>query len=401
MLSNNRRRVAHVVRKMLPRFSSFIRNQVMNHLRYDAIMIYKEFIESAFAHEIMDMIPSFYCNERKMGIGKLYSDFLYRRPFRRLTNIDVSNVTRYLRIHNVNIIHYHYGTDAGVFVRAIASTKIPALVSFYGYDCSSFPDWYLGLGKFYLRRVFKNVDYCIAMSEDMKSDLLRLGCPEGKIIVHYYGTDVQRFLGEKTYDEKGEIILLSVGYLVPQKGHAFTLGAFRKALRMTNKKMRLRIVGEGRLEPSLKKYVARHGLSDCVDFVGPLKHLSREFLEEFSRADVFIHPSVTSNTNEKEGIPGAIVEAMASGLPVISTFHAGIPFVIHNGETGLLVHEWDTAMLAKFIVKLAEDAGFRKTIGRRAQEYALKNLDVKQKQKELENIYDLVIEEHNKRYGNT
>jgi colanic acid/amylovoran biosynthesis glycosyltransferase len=175
------------------------------------------------------------------------------------------------------------------------------------------------------------------------------------------------------------------------------LRAFKKALRITRKRIKLRIVGQGYLELDLKGYVDKNELHEHVDFIGSLKHLSREFLDEFNNADVFIHPSVISRTNEKEGIPGAIVEAMASGLPVLSTFHAGIPYVIRNGETGLLVNEWDTDRLAECIIKLAGNAKLREKIGLQAQRYAVENLDLKQKQIELENIYDLVIENHKRK----
>jgi colanic acid/amylovoran biosynthesis glycosyltransferase len=371
----------------------------MNHIRYDAVVVYKQFVASSFADEITNNIPSYHCEDNNKGFIKLYSDLMYRRPFRRLTHLDRRNITNYLQMHDVDIIHYHYGTDAGVFVKAGASTGLPSLVSFYGYDCSSFPRWYFGLGTRYLHRVFDNVDYCLAMSEDMKSDLISIGCPQDKIILHYYGTDVQQFPVKRTYEQKDEVVFLSVGYLVPQKGHIFTLTALKKALRLTNKKIKLRIVGEGRLEERLKEFTVQNDLSKNVFFVGPLHYLSREFLEEYRRADIFVHPSVVSETNEKEGIPGAIVEAMAAGLPVLSTFHAGIPSVITNNSTGLLVNEWDSDRLAENMCLLARDTESRRRIGRAAQEHALKNLDLRQKEIELESIYDRVIEEHKRKYG--
>ena len=138
-------------------------------------------------------------------------------------------------------------------------------------------------------------------------------------------------------------------------------------------------------------------LSKHVHFLGALDHLSGAFMREYRNADVFVHPSVVSETNEKEAIPGAIVEAMATGLPVISTHHAGIPYVIQNGETGLLIDEWDVAALAHSIVGLAEDVNLRQRIGLRARKCAIEKLDLQQKQTELENIYDRVIEEHKAR----
>jgi colanic acid/amylovoran biosynthesis glycosyltransferase len=220
-----RKRVAHFVRKFLPPFTSFVKNQIMNHYRYYAVVVYKEYMDTAFAREITEKIPSFHCDNSKKGLVGIYSDLLYRKPFRRLAYIDKKHIREYLEVNEIDVIHYHYGTDAGVFIGS-APTNIASLVSFYGYDCSSFPRWYLGLGKYYLRKVFDRVDCCLAMSEDMKSDLLNIGCPPHKIKVHYYGTDVQQFYQERDYRDNYEIVFLSVGYLVPQKGHAFSLRAF-------------------------------------------------------------------------------------------------------------------------------------------------------------------------------
>ena len=396
MLKENQNRVAHLVRKLLPPFSIFIRNQIINHKRYDACVIYKEYIESDFADEIINTLPAFYCENGKKGIIKNYSKFLYNKPFRRLTLGDKKNIRKFLIDQRVDILHFHYGTDAGIFIDVAKHINIPSVVSFYGYDCSSFPHWYFGYGVRYLHKVFKYTSYCLAMSEDMKLDLQKFGCPENKIIIHYYGTDVSDFYYERKYETKDETIFLVVASLVPQKGHIFLLQAFAKARQLTCRNIVLRVVGTGYLESELREFVNSNGLNKHVHFAGPLKHLSKEFINEFYNADVFIHPSVVSNTNEKEGIPGAIIEAMATGLPVISTYHAGIPYVIHHMETGLLVNEWDINTLAEYICILAEDSNLRRQIGQKAQQYALEKLDLKQKEIELESIYDFVIENHSK-----
>lgn len=384
-------KVAHFIRKFLPHFCSFVRNQIMNHKTYEPCIVYKELIDSTFSREIMQRCVSFDCESEKKGLSRVYSRLLYRRPFRRLIITDRKRINRFLRSQNVSILHFHYGTDAGMFIDALKSSGIPSVVSFYGYDNSSFPKWFLGLGAFYLRRVFRYVDYCLAMSQDMKIDLRKIGCPENKIIIHYYGTDVQHFRMERFYEKKDTVTLLTVGYLVPQKGHAFTLRALREVRKHTDVHVLLRIVGTGYLESELREYVDANGLQDCVTFVGPMSHLGNELKEEFRSADVFVHPSVVTTTYEKEGIPGAIIEAMAAGLPVISTYHAGIPYVLQHGVTGYLVREWDIGGLADAIRTLARDVVLRRSIGERGQEYAVKHLDVNAKEAELESIYDYVL----------
>ena len=133
-------------------------------------------------------------------------------------------------------------------------------------------------------------------------------------------------------------------------------------------------------------------MENFVKMNGKIIYGSDIHLKALFNADVFIHPSVTAENGDKEGIPGAIVEAMASGLPVISTYHAGIPYIIENQQTGVLVNEWDVDALAEGILELAENSSKRKMIGLAGQEYAMNNLDLFEKEKELEEIYMSLIE---------
>ena len=395
-MRNKRKRVGHFVRKLLPPTASFIKNQITAHINYVPVVVYKEYVESPFAREIKSSCRNLFLDNRKIHIEKKYSDFLYRK-FRRITKGDVAKILSYLRNDNAKILHFHYGTDAGMYLDIIRYSKLPSVVSFYGYDCSSFPKWYFGYGRYYLSRVFRHVNYVLAMSEDMKNGLIDLGCPDEKIIVHYYGTDVAQFFYKRKYNEKGGANLLIVSSLDEKKGHLNVFKALEKTRQGNKIKIRFRVVGDGPLEKKLKQYVKQHNLNEIVTFVGPLKYLSKEFLQEFYNADIFMHPSIVASNGDKEGIPGTIVEAMATGLPVISTYHAGIPYVVRHMETGLLVNEWDINTLVEYICMLAEDANLRKQIGQKAQQYALDELDLKKKEIELERIYDFVIENHKKK----
>ncbi|MGB5554657.1 MAG: glycosyltransferase, partial [Flavobacteriaceae bacterium] len=121
----------------------------------------------------------------------------------------------------------------------------------------------------------------------------------------------------------------------------------------------------------------------------PTKH-GPEFNAYLKKANIFLHPSTTTEQNDKEGIPGAIVEAMASGLPVIATWHGGIPSVITDGTTGFLVKENDSDDIARIITNLYRDEHLRKTIGTNAARFAQENLDMFEKGKLLKEIYDAV-----------
>ncbi len=269
--------------------------------------------------------------------------------------------------------------------------KIPKVVSVYGYECSGFPRRFLGFGKVLLKyRTFKYATTLFAMSPDMKNDLVKSGCPVEKIMIHYYGTDVEKFNQHHNYHDTKPCKFLIISGLTPQKGHIFLLKAFMNAL-SKNEHITLSIVGEGPQKNEIANYITENQLGEKVYMLGPVVYGSKEHLEFLASHDVFIHPSLTDVNGDKEGIPGAIVEAMASGLPVISTYHAGIPFIIENGRTGLLVNEHDTIALTEAILNMADSVNLRKKIGLAGQKFAFENLDLKEKEIELENIYNLLI----------
>ena len=111
-------------------------------------------------------------------------------------------------------------------------------------------------------------------------------------------------------------------------------------------------------------------------------------LELLKNADVFVHPSITTANGNKEGIPGAIMEAMSAGLPVIATVHAGIPYAVVNGKTGILVEERNIGQLTDAIVRLADNAELRREMGMAGREHVRRELALDKKEEELERLYD-------------
>jgi colanic acid/amylovoran biosynthesis glycosyltransferase len=295
-----------------------------------------------------------------------------------------------LQIENPDVLHFHYGSDAGIFLPVLKKLKIPSLVSFYGYDCTGFPKYYFGLGKLFLKeRVFSRASIITAMSKDMKKDLIKLGCKADKVTVHYHGIETRIFhLGKK--DNSGNLIrFLIISKFTAQKGHIFLLNAFQKAFNKT-RNIQLTIVGSGVEKNRIEQHISDRQIEN-ISVQSSVKYGSIEHLNYLLNADVFVHPSITDLKGNKEGIPGTIVEAMSIGLPVISTYHAGIPEIIKHMQTGILIEENDIAALAGAIVTLAEQPTLRKNLGQNAKEYALSELDIIIKEKELEDLYFHII----------
>jgi colanic acid/amylovoran biosynthesis glycosyltransferase len=380
--------ILHFVRKNTQLKASFINNQISHHIDWKAFVIYREQrfnpVDGGFAEFDIS-------NYKYLDLSKdetLFEKYRYK-TIKKLSKRQINIILEFICDNKVDVCHFHFGTDCGVYAPLLERLTIPSVVSFYGYDCSSFPKRFYGYGKVYLkRRVFKNITKVLAMSPDMKKDLISSGCPEEKIEVHYYGTDVQRFNNkDKQFKEQEIVTILNLCSLVPQKGQLFLLKSINGIIAKGVTNFRLRIVGTGELEQELNSYVVDNKLQDYVEFVGAIPYGGSDMLREYREADIFVHPSVVGPNGDKEGIPGTIVEAMSAALPVISTNHAGIPYIIINNETGLLVNENDVFALGEAIVLLIKNNDLRKSIGLSGQDFAMRNLDLLKKEIELEEIY--------------
>jgi colanic acid/amylovoran biosynthesis glycosyltransferase len=379
--------VAHCTRKSTQLRLAFIFNQVLYHSKYRPVIVFASDPgndDSGFAEFDLNKYPHI-CS----GEGRNFFRRLIFHYAKQISKKESREIIQYVKDKEVKCLHFHFGTDASIYWRVMRSSGIPSVVSFYGYDCSSFPSKYFGLGRLMLKhRVFKYATCVLAMSGNMKTDLLALGCPEEKILVHYHGIDVQKFNTDNRIRKTSDrITILTAGRLDEKKGHLFLLRALKQLLDETPYNIEWIIAGNGKQHGRISHEIARRNLEGIVKMTGSYAYNSGKLKELFDLADIYIQPSVTAKNGDKEGIPGTLVEAMAAGLPVISTNHAGIPSVLKDGTNGMLVNENDTAGLKKAIRQLADDPGLRIRLGKEARKFAVENLDVRRKEEELEKIY--------------
>jgi glycosyltransferase involved in cell wall biosynthesis len=213
--------------------------------------------------------------------------------------------------------------------------------------------------KRYLR--LEAADGVITMSEHSRKRLIGLGLNGAKIHVIPYGINVPDAPQNRRSDDT--IRCLAVGRMVAKKAPMFTLEAFRRAL-MGNPRLRLDYVGDGELYGEIRQFVHTHALGDKVVLHGSQPNPVVQGL--MKNADIFLQHSLTDPaTGDEEGLPVAILEAMANSLPVVSTRHAGIPEAVLEGVTGYLVDEGNIEGMASCIVQLANDAEFRDKFGQK------------------------------------
>jgi len=168
-------------------------------------------------------------------------------------------------------------------------------------------------------------------------------------------------------------LLLAVGRLVDYKGFRFLLQACRQLVdRGAN--FRCRIVGSGPEEAALRHRLADLDLGDVVDLAGVVPH--QQMADEFAGASAFVLPCCVGAGGEMDGIPVAMMEAMARGLPVVSTRLTGIPELVHHQENGLLVDSEDADGLADALGRLLADVELRRTLGRAARATVVAEYDL-------------------------
>jgi colanic acid/amylovoran biosynthesis glycosyltransferase len=385
-MKNNNPVVVHLMRQYLAPTETFIHNQMAFLGAYRPFVICHRMRNGVSPPADYDVFSAV---AHMRGFPQAWANLAYEL-LRYLPANEIGLMEDAINDVKAKLLHFHYAVDARYFLGLKKRIKLPSLVSLYGYDISLFPRLYFGLGSDYLKPIFASIDRFIAMSNDMKKDLVALGCPEDKIIVHYYGVECDRFADPKReYPQKDVLNILMCGTLEIKKAQHLVLAALheideRKAVKV---RFQVTIIGDGPMRSTLVNMVEQYGLQKRVRFCGHIPYDSDILIEEFSNADIFALPSITVK-GDKEGIPGTIVEAMAAGLPVISSCHAGIPEIISNGVHGILVQEKDHQGLVDALAALIENHDLREKMGRAAARKATGELDARKRILDLERIYE-------------
>jgi asparagine synthase (glutamine-hydrolysing) len=270
---------------------------------------------------------------------------------------------RFLRKNRVDVVLGEYMDASLPMLRICREAGIPFFVHAHGYDVSQ------RLRDPFYRKSY--LDYreaagIITMSEYSRQELIKLGLSGSSIHVIPYGVDVPERTVRRAGSDGGQCI--AVGRMVGKKAPTLLLESFRRAL-AEDDRLRLTMVGDGPLLVSAQYYVHSQGLQRSVTLAGAKQALQIPAM--LDGADLFLQHSVVDPVSgDSEGLPVSIIEAMAHGLPVVSTRHAGIPEAVVHGETGLLVEEGDLSAMAEAILRLAHDAALRDKMGLAAHERA-------------------------------
>ena len=201
------------------------------------------------------------------------------------------------------------------------------------------------------QQLFRRGDLMLPISDLWAGRLQKMGCPREKIAVSRMGVDMTRFSPRPVKAPATPLEIISVARLTEKKGLHVAIEACRQ-LKEQGVAFRYRILGIGPWERRLRTLIEQYQLEDVVEMPGfKPSHEVKAILDD---ADVFLLPSVTGADGDMEGIPVALMEAMAVGIPVVSTLHSGIPELVEADKSGWLVPENDARALAQRLAAFSQ-----------------------------------------------
>jgi len=264
------------------------------------------------------------------------------------------------------VLHGHWVVPGGVMA-ALAGRGRPLVVSLHGSDV--YVAERHAVARAAARHAFARAAWVTACSEDLARRAVGLGAREDGLEVLPYGVDVDRFRPEPEGREPrrreigltpGSIGVLAVGRFVRKKGFEYLIDAAGR-LRDRDPAVHLLLAGGGDLENELRARAAGAGVAERVHFLGLLTQ--DEVARTLAAADIAVVPSVRDDQGNVDGLPNTVLEALASGVPLVATPAGGIGAVVRDGLTAIVVPERDAEALAAAILSLAGDPALRRRLG--------------------------------------
>ncbi|MGE6553156.1 glycosyltransferase [Bacillus mycoides] len=307
---------------------------------------------------------------------------------------DIFSPKEYVKKNNISLLHAHHGQLGMLLLPFKGETNLPLVTSIRGRDATlaNQPINYLESMKI----LFDQGERFFPVCQYLADRLIDWGCPPEKIRVLYGGVDLNQYMYQAPKKE-GSQTILSVGRLVEKKGHHILMQAFKK-IKGNFPKATLTIIGKGELEENIKSLAIQLNLGDSFRL---LNHLPKDKVREhMTNADIFCAASLVATNGDIEGIPNTLKEAMALGVPVVSTNHAGIPELITNNKEGVLVQENNVDKLADALEFMLTNRERWETYTVAARRKIEQNFDLVQQLQQQAEFYDELVGSYKKHKNN-
>jgi glycosyltransferase involved in cell wall biosynthesis len=338
--------------------------------------------------------PIFCCLGPKQEMGKEIEGIgiefisLNKLRYNRFSPGIVLELHRLMKIKQIHVVRTHRYRSNLYGRLAAFSSGVPVIIASVhdNYRTDKRPN-----RRIMNRILSKITDKIVAVSEDVKEDIIRYDrIDPSKLQVIPNGIDVERFNPEKNTSnirkefplEEDDIVIGFIGRIVPAKGLEYLLNAL-PYLKEEFKSIKLLIIGEGSLVEKLKEKAKKNNIFDNILFTG----VRRDIPEILASIDIFVMPSTA------EGLPNSLLEAMAMGKPVVATEVGGIPELIKNGRSGLLVPPRNPEALATAIKDLITNDQLAAKMGQAARNFVLNNYSIVEIAQKWQTLYLSILRE--------
>jgi len=288
-------------------------------------------------------------------------------------------LAREVELKGIGQLHAHFATSAASIARLAARfAGIPFTFTAHAKDI-----FHESVRQDDLRRKLQDAAAVITVS-DFNLQYLRQTYDQAASRVHrvYNGLDLEEFPYQSPHGRRPRIV--AVGRLVEKKGFSDLIDACA-ILAGRNREFGCQIVGAGRLETELREQIARHELQECVELLGPRPQT--EVSQLVRSAAVFAAPCVVGADGNRDGLPTVLLEAMALGTPCVATDVTGIPEVVHNGQTGVLIPQRDPPALAASLERLLSDERLGMRLAAQARQSVETHFDIHRNTADMRTIF--------------
>jgi colanic acid/amylovoran biosynthesis glycosyltransferase len=282
------------------------------------------------------------------------------------------------RYPTVSLVMGHFGNGTRVARTLAKMLGVPLLGIFGGSDVNL--EWQNEKYRDAYEELAQNPSaHFLTVANYLRDKLIQYGVPAQRLSTWHRGVDLQKF-HVPTRPGKPKLRLVISARFFEVKGHEYMLRALAE-LNRRRRRAELVLLGDGPLEVFLRALANDLGIAADVHFIGRVSH--EEVYRHLQEADIYVHPSVTCTEGRVEGVPNAIMEAHATGLPVVATRHGGITEVVLDNQTGFLVPERDPEALALRIGQLCEFPELRAKMGARGREHVEREFNLEAQSRRL------------------
>jgi len=353
--------------------------------RYETFVMTRERIceeRFPFSEERIEEIP----RARKNFIKRFWLKYVMQKPPVYYRG-ELQVLIKMLKRRPANLMHAYFGHTGVHLLPFIKEWECPCVVSFHGMDIQPRPEQE-GYDD-QMRELLKTVPLVLARSHSLFAALEAWGCPTGKLRLNRAGVPLGDFeFVQRPMPADGSWRFVQACRLVAKKGLRTALRAFAK-FRGDQPKAKFVIAGEGPMREELEDLATELGVRDAVEFRGFLSQ--KDLAALYGESHVFLHPSEVTKDKNQEGVPNSMLEAMATGLPVLATRHGGIPEAVTHERHGLLVPEGDVDALHAAMRHLTSDAELCYVFGQAASRQVREEFELSRAIDQLESIYDEVL----------